>query len=69
MHSNFSGKKDGASSGVFTCYTPLLPLQSLPPRVVKSIETQKSIDTKMLYTDTILIFKSIENMMPSPQKL
>ena len=25
----------------------------------KSIETQKSINTKMLYPDTILIFKSI----------
>ena len=36
--------------------------------VVRSIETQKSIETKMLYPDTILIFKSIDtNTFALPQ--
>ena len=33
-------------------------------RVVKSIDTQKSIDTETLYPDTILIFKSINTVLP-----
>ena len=33
-------------------------------RVVKSIDTQKSIDTEKLYLDTIFIFKSIDTVLP-----